>query len=103
MLNAVLDAWGKIPSGVLEGNMVEFGSFSECFNIKRDGELYKSKYCLPQILFKLDGVMGELSKISEARSYQSVMNNIYFSHNFESDDNNKDVDDYNNAGNSTRR
>lgn len=57
-LFSVLDAWGKLPSGILEGNLQSFGSFSECFHIDRNGTLYKSKYCLGQLAIDFNGMPG---------------------------------------------
>lgn len=50
-LGAALDAWGKIPSALFDGNLYEFGGFSECIHIKRNDVDYKSKYCLGQLQF----------------------------------------------------
>lgn len=49
----VVDSWGKIPSGILEGNIHALGSFSECLHLKRNEENYKSQYCLAQITAKM--------------------------------------------------
>lgn len=51
----VVDAWAKIPSTVLSGNMFEFGGFSECFHIERDQELYKTQYCLGYMIVDFNG------------------------------------------------
>lgn len=32
----MVDSWGKIPSGLMRGNIFEFGNFEECVNFKRD-------------------------------------------------------------------
>lgn len=48
----VVDAWGKFPSGILEGNLFELGSFQECFHIERDDEPYDTKYCLAELKLK---------------------------------------------------
>lgn len=45
----VVDSWGKVPSGILEGNVYSLGSFLECLNIERNGKMYKSQYCLAKI------------------------------------------------------
>uniref|UniRef100_T1GQK5 Nose resistant-to-fluoxetine protein N-terminal domain-containing protein n=1 Tax=Megaselia scalaris TaxID=36166 RepID=T1GQK5_MEGSC len=34
--NDMVDSWGKIPSGLMRGNIFEFGNFEECVNFKRD-------------------------------------------------------------------
>lgn len=47
----VLDAWGKMPAGVLSGNYYDFGEFSQCFNIQKNEQLYKTQYCLGKLIF----------------------------------------------------
>lgn len=42
----VVDSWGNFPSGILQGNRFELGSFPECFHIDRDGKLYNTQYCI---------------------------------------------------------
>lgn len=44
-----MDAWGKTPSGILDGNLYDFGAFAECFQIERDNKLYHTKYCLAKL------------------------------------------------------
>lgn len=53
----VADAWGKIPSGILQGNFFEFGSYDQCLAIKHDTEIaeigtFKGQYCLAKLGFK---------------------------------------------------
>ena len=53
-LNLVVDSWGNFPSGVLNKNLHDLGSFSECFHIQRNGTPYETQYCiakLPRILY----------------------------------------------------
>lgn len=68
LFDPVVDSWGKLPSGVLSGNFYEFGAFSQCFDIKRNDELYKTKYCLGQLALDWKGVPGP--KSYESNSYQ---------------------------------
>ncbi|XP_058454323.1 nose resistant to fluoxetine protein 6-like [Malaya genurostris] len=55
----MLDAWGKIPSGIFEGNFYDLGSFEECRKFSYDtnnetlGEI-RGQYCLLSIPFNLD-------------------------------------------------
>ena len=51
-LYSVVDSWGNFPSGVLNGNLFEPGSFSECFHIKRNGKPYETKYCIGKLMMK---------------------------------------------------
>lgn len=48
----VVDAWGKLPSGILSGNSFEPGSFSQCFHIERNGADYKTQYCIGTLIFQ---------------------------------------------------
>lgn len=51
---AVVDASSKIPSGILEGTLMDFGSFEECLQIKvltprktsNRKELFRGRYCM---------------------------------------------------------
>lgn len=48
----VVDSWGNFPSGIFNGNIYDFGAFRECFHIERNGNPYKTQYCIGQgILF----------------------------------------------------
>lgn len=40
-----------INLGLFSGNFHEFGEFEQCFNIKRNGELYETQYCLGHLSF----------------------------------------------------
>ncbi|GFN88522.1 nose resistant to fluoxetine protein 6-like [Plakobranchus ocellatus] len=60
----VLDAWGKTPSGVLEGNVRSFGDFRECSKLEyslarreneRGSKQVKGLYCVADIRFFDDG------------------------------------------------
>lgn len=58
----VVDSWGKIPSGVLQGNLYGLGSFSECLNIQRNNEKYQSQYCLATITTNLKELLAPTPK-----------------------------------------
>lgn len=81
VVTAVLDAWGKIPSGFFEGNLFELGAFSECFHIERENELYQTKYCMANL--DLSGLMAGMSP---PKTYRTIMNDVFFPSEFESDD-----------------
>lgn len=49
----VVDSWGKVPAAWFSGNSYDFGGFAECFNIERNGESYKTQYCLGHLVFDL--------------------------------------------------
>ncbi|XP_015839400.1 nose resistant to fluoxetine protein 6-like [Tribolium castaneum] len=45
----MLDAWSKLPSGIMDGNLIDLGSFDECYGIEYNN-IY-GKYCLGIIQF----------------------------------------------------
>lgn len=63
----MVDSWGKFPSGILDGNVNELGSFLECLNIKQSGKKYETQYCLAQITTKIDGLFQSKSSQIEPR------------------------------------
>lgn len=49
----VIDAWGKIPAGILYGNLNDFGNFDECFDqsnvdLQNDTSPILFQYCLAE-------------------------------------------------------
>ncbi|XP_031635113.1 nose resistant to fluoxetine protein 6-like [Contarinia nasturtii] len=66
-----LDSWGKIPSGLLNGNTHDFGAFSQCLHIERNDEAYETQYCTGRLFFNLLGN-------STQKSYRYNINNIIF-------------------------
>lgn len=76
----VVDSWGKIPSTWFSGNSYEFGGFSECLNIERNGEMYKTQYCLGHLLFDLNRAsapnsaefMDELAHFRGSQFFQKI-------------------------------
>lgn len=72
---AVIDAWGKLPSGLLDGNFYDFGTFSECFHIQRNMELYPTKYCTGQVIFDLNGISS--AKSQQYRAINRMLPNVW--------------------------
>lgn len=60
----VIDAWGHMPSGILNGISIEYGSFSQCFHIVRNGTEYKTQYCTASVM------IGESSGDSDTPRYK---------------------------------
>ncbi|XP_044262890.1 nose resistant to fluoxetine protein 6-like [Tribolium madens] len=48
----MLDAWSKLPSGLLEGKLMDLGSFDECYSIEYNN-IY-GKYCLGTLPFSTE-------------------------------------------------
>ncbi|XP_026847251.1 nose resistant to fluoxetine protein 6 [Drosophila persimilis] len=50
----MIDAWGSIPSGLLYGNLVDFGNFDECIKISKEitsSHSINGKYCFLNVSF----------------------------------------------------
>lgn len=51
------DAWGKLPSGILSGNLYELGNFDQCLSINnfvQDAGAIKGQYCLASVALRLN-------------------------------------------------
>lgn len=46
---AVYDGSAKIPSGILSGNVNQFGDFDQCLNANEDKLGIKGQYCLTYV------------------------------------------------------
>lgn len=62
---AVIDAWGKIPSGILYGNTYELGQFDECLAIEKPADnenpyILKGQYCLTQLSIGGDSAPSQI-------------------------------------------
>lgn len=55
ILLSVVDATAKLQSGILRGNMINYGDFDECMSVKSGGyfedEVVEGQYCLAQLSF----------------------------------------------------
>lgn len=47
------DANAKLPSGILRGNIDQFGDFDQCLNIVSRNHTFKGQYCLANIMVTL--------------------------------------------------
>lgn len=57
------DASAKIPSGILSGNINQFGDFDECLNVKAPNNEFTGKYCLAYIQMTVPEYLPNLVKI----------------------------------------
>lgn len=50
---SVVDAWGKLPSGVLNGDLYDLGDYDECLsishNINSASGTFDGQFCLAQV------------------------------------------------------
>lgn len=63
----VLEASGRIPKGITQGNTNDFGMFDQCLNVneKLDSIEIKGKYCYPGLAIPLTDVNLNFSAVSE--------------------------------------
>lgn len=50
---AVYDATAKIPSGVLNGNINQYGDFDQCLGVESASKSFRGQYCLARIMVSL--------------------------------------------------
>lgn len=65
----MIDSSAKIPSGILRGNLNQFGDFDECINAI-DSNGMSGKYCLAAIQLKQSVFSDDIS------AYHQVKNNL---------------------------
>ena len=80
-MRLVVDSWANAMFGILSGNLPEFGSFSDCFHIERNGQRLQTQYCLGLLIenniesYDISSIMNfmfiyldfELNKIKQYR------------------------------------
>jgi len=54
-LSTVHDASAKLPSGLLNGNVNQYGDFDQCLQVRSpsQGPFIKGRYCLTTVAFRL--------------------------------------------------
>lgn len=60
----MVDAWGKMPSGILAGNLYELGNFDQCLSIDKamvDAPRIRGQYCLAGLTMNVSNI-DELSR-----------------------------------------
>jgi hypothetical protein len=73
----VYDASAKVPSGILSGNINQYGNFDQCLSVNEPSNLFKGKYCLAYFQLKVtddDVLVQNLKK--EALKFELFTNEI---------------------------
>lgn len=60
---SVHDASAKIPSGILSGNVNQFGDFDECLQVAAPNNEFNGKYCLAYVEIKVPDYLPQLRRI----------------------------------------
>lgn len=71
----VLDSWGKMPSGIIEGNFYELGAFDQCIGIEEPEKQFTAQYCLSQITRASEPEPPENSNAT-SNAFQQVVDGI---------------------------
>lgn len=72
----VYDSSGKIPSGLLNGNINQFGDFDQCLNIMEPSLNIKGKYCLAY--FQLKQIEGEPTSNDINNIFKLLQSHFFF-------------------------
>lgn len=48
--HVVIDAWGKVPTGITEGSIAHFGEFDQCLEISEETNKLRGQYCLAKFI-----------------------------------------------------
>ena len=73
----VHDANAKISSGILHGNVNNFGNFDQCVNVMAPNEEFQGKYCLAELQPSVPKNSPHLKHLkSLAQSYEIIQSNF---------------------------
>lgn len=71
------DASAKIPSGVLNGNMNQYGDFDQCLNVIAPNDEFSGKYCLAYVQLSVSDQLPQLKHIRKlVQSHDAFVNDI---------------------------
>lgn len=76
ILFAVMDAWGKTPSGIFSGNSVSMGDFDQCIAVKHEiasSNEFEGQYCIMEVLVNITAMNKPENKISPDISRLSLL------------------------------
>lgn len=76
-LSAVHDASAKVPSGILSGNVNQFGDFDECLNVNAPKDEFSGKYCLAYVQIDVPEYLPRLKRIRKLlQSHDAFVNDF---------------------------
>lgn len=71
------DASAKIPSGILSGNLNQYGDFTMCLNVLSEDEEIRGKYCLASIQFHVPKENEFLNRLrQQILAFEPYVNNF---------------------------
>lgn len=73
----VHDASAKIPSGLLSGNVNQFGDFDECLSVVAPNEEFTGKYCLSYVQVSVPDYLPQLRRFRKLiHSHDAFVNDF---------------------------
>lgn len=71
------DASAKIPSGILNGNINQYGDFDQCLNVIAPNDEFSGKYCLAHVQLSVSDEIPQLKRIQKlVQSHDAFVNEI---------------------------
>lgn len=71
------DATAKIPSGILSGNVNQFGDYDECLDVIAPNQQFTGKYCLAHIQIAVPEHLPQLRQIRKLlQSHDAFVNDF---------------------------
>lgn len=74
----MLDAFGRIPQAITQGNNIDLGSYDQCLNVFHETNHIKGKYCLNGLNIPLLEVFPKYWKVSNLSSLFLFELSFYF-------------------------
>lgn len=72
------DASAKIPSGILSGNVNQYGDFDECLNVIAPNDEFSGKYCLSYVQMSVPDYLPQLRHIRKLlQSHDAFVNDFH--------------------------
>lgn len=66
----VHDATAKIPSGIFNGNLNQYGDYDMCLNVLSDMDEFQGKYCIAYVQPKSrNGTFKDLLKLVQSHEF----------------------------------
>lgn len=77
ILSVVHDASAKVPSGILSGNVNQFGDFDECLSVNAPNDEFSGKYCLAYVQIDVPEYFPRLKRIRKLlQSHDAFVNDF---------------------------
>ncbi len=74
---SVYDASAKVPSGILSGNINQYGNFDQCLSVHEPSNFFQGKYCLAYFQLKItDGDVLVQNLKREAYKFELFISEI---------------------------